>query len=103
MSAADVRHPIAHRFVDCFLECGLACGDGDYFRAEETHPRDVERLPLHVDAAHVDDALITEARRDRGGGDTMLPCAGLGDDARLAHAACEENLAECVIDFVRSG
>ena len=33
----------------------------------------------------------------------MLAGAGLGDDARLAHAAGELNLAEAVVDLVRAG
>ena len=33
----------------------------------------------------------------------MLPRAGLGDDAGLAHALRQKNLAEGVVDFVRAG
>ncbi len=33
----------------------------------------------------------------------MLPRAGFGDDARLAHADGEQRLAERVVDFVRAG
>ena len=93
MSGAHVRDPIAHRFVDRFLERGLAGGDGNDFRAEKFHARDVERLPLHVDLAHVNDAFAAEARRDRGGGHAVLTGAGLGDDARLAHAPGEQESA----------
>ncbi len=33
----------------------------------------------------------------------MLAGAGLGDDARLAHAPGEQDLAEHVVDLVRAG
>src|SRR5205085_922964 len=38
-----------------------------------------------------------------GGGDAMLPGAGLRDDARLAHARGEQRLAEDVVDLVGAG
>ena len=60
-------------------------------------------LPLDVGGAHVDDAGKAEARRDRGRGDAVLAGAGLGDDARLAHALGEQDLAEAVVDLVRAG
>ena len=103
MSGADVGDPIPHRFVDRLLERGLADGDGNHFCAEKFHPRDVQRLPLHVDLAHVNHALGTEARCDGGGSDAVLSGAGLGDDAAFAHSLGEKNLAERVVDFVRAG
>ena len=41
MSGAHVCDPIAHRFVDRFLERGLADSDGNNFRAQKFHPRDI--------------------------------------------------------------
>ena len=41
--------------------------------------------------------------RDRGRGDAVLARAGFGDDARLAHAAGQQDLAHGVVDFVRAG
>ena len=74
-----------------------------HLRAEQLHAKDVRLLPLDVGRAHIDDAGQTEARRDRGGGDAVLAGAGLGDDARLAHAAGEQDLAEAIVDLVRAG
>ncbi len=103
MSGAHVRDPIAHRFVDCFLERGLAGGDWNNFRSEKFHARDVQRLPFHVDLAHVNDACATKPRRYGRGGDTVLTGAGFGDDAAFAHSLREQDLSERVIDFVRTG
>ena len=71
--------------------------------AEELHAEDVQRLPAHVLAAHVDLAAEAEERGDGRGRDAVLPGAGLGDDARLAHALREQDLAERVVDLVRAG
>ena len=76
---------------------------GAHLRAEQPHPLDVGRLPAHVLAAHVDDALEAEARADRGGRDAVLAGAGLGDDALLAEPARDHRLAERVVQLVRAG
>ena len=72
-------------------------------RAEQLHPEDVQRLPLHVLGAHVDVAVEPEQRADRRRRDAVLAGAGLGDDAPLAHALREERLPERVVDLVRAG
>ena len=76
---------------------------GDDLRAEHFHAIDVERLALAIHRAHVDDALEAEHRGDGGGGDAVLAGAGFGDDARLAHAPGEQDLADGVVDLVRAG
>jgi hypothetical protein len=43
------------------------------------------------------------ARGDGGRRDAVLARAGLGDDARLAHAAGEQRLPDGVVDLVRAG
>ena len=67
---------------------------GAHLGAEHLHAEDVRLLPLDVDRAHVDDAGQAEARAGGGGGDAVLAGAGLGDDARLAHAPREQDLAD---------
>ena len=41
MSRAHVCDPIAHRLVDRFLERGLTDSNGNNFRSEKFHARDV--------------------------------------------------------------
>ena len=53
--------------------------------------------------AHVDDAFEAQQRAHRGGRHAMLPGAGLGDDAMLAHALDQQRLAQAVVDLVRAG
>ena len=57
----------------------------------------------HVLGAHVDDAFEPEQRARGGARHAVLAGAGLGDDARLAHALGEQRLAERVVDLVRAG
>ena len=52
--------------------------------------------------AHVDHAFQSEFRTDRRGRHPMLPRTRLGDDARLAHAARKNDLAQHVVDLVRA-
>ena len=99
----DVGHPVADRLVDRILERAAASGDRTYLRAEQPHAEDVERLAAHVLLAHIDDALQAELGADRRRRHAMLPRAGLGDDAPLAHARGEQPLPERVVDLVRAG
>src|ERR1051326_5409940 len=71
--------------------------------AEQLHAEDVGLLPLDIGVAHINDALQIEERAGRRGRDAVLAGAGLGDDAALAHAPCQEDLAEHVVDLVRAG
>ena len=71
--------------------------------AQHVHAEHVGLLPLHVDRAHIDDAFEAEAGAERGGGDPVLAGAGLGDDALLAHAAGEKDLAQHVVHLVGAG
>src|SRR5262245_24517506 len=103
MSSPDVGDPITRRFVDRLLERGLADCDRDNFRAEEFYARDVQGLPHHIDLAHVNHALATEARGDGCGCDTLLAGAGLGDNPAFPHSLREQNLAERIVDLVRAG
>jgi hypothetical protein len=54
--------------------------------AQQLHAVDIGALALDVFAAHVDHAFQAVARADGGRGHAVLAGAGLGDDARLAHA-----------------
>ena len=100
---AHVRHPVAHRLVERVLERRRAAGHRHDRRAEQLHAVDVDLLALDVGRAHVDDAFQAQPRGDRRAGDAMLAGAGLGDDARLAHAPGEQRLADGVVDLVRAG
>ena len=100
---ADVRDPVAHRFVDGVLQRAAAGVDAEHLGAEQTHPEDVQRLPSHVLGAHVDVAVEAEERARRRRRHAVLTGAGLGDDPPLAHPHREQRLAEGVVDLVRAG
>jgi hypothetical protein len=71
--------------------------------AEHLHAQHVGLLPLDVGRAHEDHAGQPELGADRRGRDAVLAGAGLGDDARLAHALGQQDLAQAVVDLVRAG
>ena len=102
MGRGDVLGPVAHRFVDRVLERPRAGVDRDHLGAQQPHARDVRRLPLHVDGAHVDAARHAESRRRRRRRDPVLPRARFRDDARLAHPPRQQHLAEGVVELVRA-
>ena len=64
---------------------------------------DVGRLAADVLHAHEDRTLEAEQRGGGGRRNAVLPGAGLGDHALLAHALGEQQLAERVVDLVRAG
>jgi hypothetical protein len=99
----DVGDPVAHRFVERVLQRLRTRLDRHHGRAQQLHAVDVLRLALDVLGAHVDHAFEAEARADGGGGHAVLAGAGLGDHARLAHAAGQQRLADHVVDLVRAG
>ena len=103
MRAADVGHPIADGLVDRVLERAAAAVHRADFGAQQAHAQHVGLLAGNIHRAHVDDALQPEQRRGGGGGHAVLPGAGLGDDAALAHAFGQQRLAERVVDLVRAG
>ena len=83
-------HPVAHGGVGGVLERARAGLDGDDLGPHELHPLDVGALASHVLGAHEDLALEAQPGAGGGGGDAVLPRAGLGDDAGLAHADREQ-------------
>ena len=99
----DVGHPVAQRLVHGVLEGAGAGGDRDDLGAEQLHAEDVGLLAVDVGGAHVHHALHAEARGHGGAGHAVHAGAGLGDDALLAHAPGQQDLADAVVDLVRAG
>jgi hypothetical protein len=100
---ADVGHPVTECLVDGVFERLRTVRHGDHGGAEEFHPGHVQRLAAAIFRTHVDNAFQAQQRGGGGAGDAVLACAGLGDDAGLAHALGQEGLAQDVVDLVRAG
>src|SRR5579863_2803200 len=98
-----IGDPIAQRLVHRILERARARLHRDHRGAQHFHADDIGLLPLDVDRSHIDEAFQPEARAQRGGRDAMLAGTGFGDNAPLAHAPGHHDLAEHVVDLVRSG
>ena len=99
----DIGDPVAQRLVERILERARARKRRHDFGAQQLHAEHIGLLPLDIDLAHIDDAFEPEARAGGRGRDAMLAGAGLGDDARLAHAPGKQDLAHHIVDLVRAG
>ena len=99
----DIGDPVAQRLVHGVFQRLRTRLDGANLGAEHLHAQHVRLLPLDVDRAHIDDAGQAELGAQRGGGDAMHAGAGLGDDAVLAHAQRQHDLAEHIVHLVRAG
>ncbi len=103
MGGLDGGHPVPHRLVDRVLEGAAAALNRLDLAAKQLHPKDVQRLALHVDRAHVHLALHPQQGGDGGGGHPVLAGTGLGHQALLAHPLGQQALAEDVVYLVRAG
>src|SRR5262249_2695117 len=99
----DVGDPVAQRLVHGVLERLRPRFHRTHLGAQRLHAQHVRLLPLDVDHAHIDDAFEAEFRAHGRGRNPVHAGAGFGDDARLAHAAREQDLAEHVVHLVRAG
>jgi hypothetical protein len=99
----DIGDPVAQRLVHRVLERARARRDRHHLCAQQLHAEHVGGLTRHVGRAHVDDAGQAKARADGGRRHAMLARAGFGDDAGLAHAHGQKDLADAVVDLVRAG
>ena len=99
----DIRHPIAHRFIDGVLERPAAAFNRDDLGAEQLHAEDVGPLPADIDAAHVDVTLQAKQSHRSGCADAVLAGARLSDDAALAHPIRQQALPQRIVDLVRAG
>src|SRR5499427_1167287 len=99
----DVGDPVPQRLVHGVLERLRPRFHRAHLGAQRLHAQHVRLLPLDVDHAHIDDAFEAELRAHGCGRNPVHAGAGFGDDARLAHAAREQDLAEHVVDLVRAG
>ena len=99
----DMGDPVAQRLVHRVLQGRGARMHRHDLGAEQLHAEDVGLLPLDVGRAHIDDAGQVEERAGGRGRDAVLAGAGLGDDAALAHAPRQQDLAQHVVDLVRAG
>jgi hypothetical protein len=76
---------------------------GTDFGTHQLHAGDIQGLPLHVHGTHIDDALHAEARTHGGGRHAVLAGSGFSNDALLAEALCQQDLADGVVNLVRAG
>ena len=95
--------PVADGFAAGIGERHVARPHGMHRRAEHLHTLYIRVLSFNVGSTHENLTLHTHQRTNCCGSHTMLTGTSLCDDARLAHAACQQNLSDSVVDLVRAG
>ena len=103
VGGAHIGDPVAHRLADGVLQRLRSRRNPAHLRAQQPHAQHVQLLARHVHIAHVDHALQAQQRAHRRRRHAMLACAGLGNNALLAHALRQQSLAQRVVDLVRAG
>ncbi len=103
MRRLDVRDPVAQGLADGVLERPRTTVDRPDLRTEGPHPEHVRRLPGDVLDAHVDYAGDLQECAGSGRSHAVHACAGLGNNAALAEAPRQQNLAEGVVELVSAG
>ena len=98
-----IRHPIAHRLVDGILQGARTRGNAAHIRAQQPHPKHVRALAGDVVGAHIHHAFHAQQRADCRRCDSVLACAGFGDNPFFAHPLRQQTLTQRIIDFMCAG
>src|SRR5690606_19429885 len=88
----NVGDPIAHGLVQGVLERTRTRIHGYHRSTQQLHAIDIGGLAADVFATHIDDALHAIAGGNRSRCNAVLTGARLGDDARLAQPARQQDL-----------
>lgn len=103
VKAVGVPGEIHECLVHRFFQRAVPGRGGDDLGPEQLHAEDVERLALHIQFAHKNQTFQSHERRGGGGGHSVLPGPGFGDDLLLPEAFRQQDLAQGVVDLVGSG
>ena len=103
MGRLHIGDPVADGFVDGVFQSARAGVDGDDLGAQQPHPVHIEGLAHRVLGAHIDDALQAQHRAHGSRGHAVLPGAGFGNNAPLAHPLRQQALPQGIVDFVGAG
>ena len=95
-----VGHPVAHGLVHRVFQGRGAILDRVDLGPQQVHAKHVERLALNIDRAHVDLARKPEQGGHRSSGHAVLAGPGFGNNAFLAQALGQQDLAHAVVQLV---
>ena len=98
-----IGHPVAQRVIHRVFQCAATGGDWHHFCAQKLHAKHIWRLALNVMRTHIDHTFQTKFGTNRSGGHPMLTRTGFGDNPAFSHATGQDNLAQDIINFMRTG
>ncbi|MNI53154.1 hypothetical protein D3C73_1079720 [compost metagenome] len=100
MCVANIRDPIANRFIDSILKRLLSQMHQTQISPQQLHALHVWQLTLSVNRPHVHDAFQTKQTARRSNRYAMLASSGFCHDSLFAHSLGQQRLSERVIYFV---
>ena len=95
--------PVANGLATGIGECHIACSHGMHRGSEHSHTLHVGVLAFDICGTHENFAMHAHQRTNGSRCHAMLAGTSLGDDARLSHTTCQQNLSDSVVDLVRTG
>ena len=99
---AHIGHPIAQRVIHRVFQGAAAAGHGHNLGPQQFHAEHIGRLTLDIMGAHIDHAFQPEFRADSRRGNAVLASTCFRDDAGLAHATRQNDLAQDIVDLMRA-
>ena len=94
--------PVADCLVGSIFQRHISGSDGDDGCTQHLHFFYIDMLAFYIRFSHVDDAFHVHQGTYGGSSYSVLSGTGFGDDAMLAHAACQKNLSDSVVNLVSS-
>ena len=98
-----IGDPVPQRLIHGILERAGSGGHRMHHSPEQTHAVNSGFLPFDILGPHENLTFHAEQRTGGCGGNTVLAGAGFSDDTGLAHAPCQQGLADHVVDFMGAG
>lgn len=102
MRSVHSSDPISQSLVDSVLQGLGTRRDGNNTATEHLDPENVQLLPPHILGTHENITLHAKLGADGGGRDTVLTGTRLGDNSSLTQSLGEENLADGIVNLVRT-
>ncbi len=103
MGGTHIGYPIPEGLAGRIFQGTRAGYHLYYLCPKQLHSKHVEGLAVDIFLAHVDGTLKSEESTRGSRGNSVLAGSRLGDDAALAHALGQQNLAHGVVHLVGAG
>ena len=98
----NIRYPVTQSIVHGIFQRTTTRGHRDNFSTQQAHTEYIWCLTLNIMRAHIDHTLKAKLCTDRRRCNAVLTSARFSDNALFSHAACQNDLAQHVVNFMRA-